>query len=533
MSKIKNNLIALFKNQKFLVFFIFAIFTILIFLEHHFTWFCHDDFGYGSLSYAYDAGITGHSFGISELGDFLAGHYIHWGGRILYFAINCIILSLGVHTWHIIQSIVIVGIFFIIYKLLSQILDKIPRSLIALLAVIPYGFISIMVARSGIFWVTASVLYIFPLLPFLSFILMYKNISNHCSLIKKILLCILIFISTFSYEQISAATLCFITLVGVNKWLKTKKFPGFEFILFLFATLGFGILMFAPGNAVRMAHPTSADFYALPLFQRFAVGVSNILTNFFSNSNAIFLFIFLGLSVAVAIYNIKKPLSKHKIIKTLDIVTALSNSVVFLFNTIYSVNGGYASFFRLSSSHRLVQYVSIIILVIQCLLILYSYFTYLYRKKHFLLTYFVICALASLCVMAVAPYFPLRAMLVFEFLFFPIISDVLSSVYLNRQTRNSFAPFLYASITLISIFNIIQITHGYYINNAANSYNDTLLKTTSEKILNGENIESITLKKLPEPLYGSDQPYEENNSYIITWMLRYYSLPQNLKINYE
>lgn len=532
MQKFKNNLKSLFKNQTFLVCLVFIVFALFIFLEHHYAWFYHDDYGYGSLSYAYDANITGHSFTIQELGDFLTGHYLNWGGRVLYFAVNCIILALGVHAWRIIQSIVIIGIFFIIYKLLSAILNKIPRSTIALLTVIPYGFISIMVARSGIFWVTASVLYIFPLLPLLGLILMYKQSSNHLSIFQKILMCILIFVSTFSYEQISAAAMCFVGLALVNKWLKTKHFPKFEFVLMLFAALGFGILMLAPGNAIRMAHPTSAEFYALPLLERLCTGLFNIFDNFFSNSNAIFLFIFLGLSIVTAFYNLKTPLSKHKAIRALNAIAALSNIIVFLFSTIFSANGGYVSFLGFLPDHLVYRIISLAILTAQCLLILYSYFSYLYKQKHYILTYFVICALASLCVMIVAPYFPSRSMLVFEFLFFPIFTVVLIGFYSNRRTKQ-YALYLYVSLTLISVVNVVQIIHGYHANDAANRYNDTILNSTSDRIQNGEQITSITLQKLPQPLYGSDQPYQEGGSYILNWIREYYNLPPDLEIIYE
>ena len=529
MQKIK----ALFVSKKFLVFAIFLIFSILVILGHHFAWLYHDDYAYGSLSYAYDTQIIGHSFSPSELGEFLAGHYVNWGGRILYFAVNCILLGLGVHAWRIFQSIVIISIFICLYFILKHYFTKIAHWKLALLTVCSYGFISIMVARDGIFWATASALYLFPLLPFLGFVIMYNNLpQHHTSIFYKIILCLLIFISTFSYEQISVAALSFIALSLIYNWFITKKFPTFDFILFATDLAGFLILMLAPGNAIRMTHPTSAEFYAMPFLSRIVTGTNNVLSNFFSSSNTIFLFFLLASSIIAAVHNSRHPISSCKPIKCLNSIALFSNCIIFIFNTIFSVNGGYYSFITAISDNHLFHLLATFIVTIQCLLLIYSFCIALYQKKQYILAKFSLCALAALCVMVVAPYFPARAMLIFEFIFFPIIASFILSLESFKPYLN-YAPFLYLSISLISLANVIYIIRGYQINNSANSYNHNLLVQTSEDIKNGNDISSIKLLKLPDSLFGSDQPYQENRSYILDWMKRYYALPQDLIVTYE
>lgn len=529
----KNSLTRFIRSKSFPVFLIFTIFGIIVLIQHHFVWFYHDDFGYGSLSYAYNTGITGHQFSLGQLNDFLIGHYIHWGGRILYFAINCILLGLGIHAWRIVQTIVIVVIFYCIYKLIVTYCRNIAHWKIALLAVISYGLIGIMVARDGIFWATASVLYLFPFLPLLLFVLLYRNnVSHFKPYLRTIILSILIFVSTFSYEQISVATLGFIMLTTITNWIDNKKLSKTDLILCLSGLAGFLILMLAPGNAVRISHPTSIEFYALPFFERLILGLKNILSSFFSSANSLFLFFLLFTALIASTINLRKPFTNNKFVKTLNCLAVLSNSIIFLFSTIYSVNGGYYSILSSLSSNGLPQFIVLSLITIQCLLIIYSFASLFFQLKHYVLLRLSICALASLCVMIVAPYFPSRATLVFQILMFPSIIFVLSLLLRQRQVR-TYNNYILVSLTFLSLSNILYITLGYYSNNAANQANDQTLTETANKIKAGESIKSIELKKLPNPLFGSDMPYETDREYILTWLKRYYSLPEDIIITYN
>ena len=74
---------------------------------------------------------------------------------------------------------------------------------------------------------------------------------------------------------------------------------------------------------------------------------------------------------------------------------------------------------------------------------------------------------------------------------------------------------------------------GYYKNADTNRNNDILLKETSKKIKDGKNIEEVTLTKLPDIVYASDQPYLEGWEYIYVWIKEYYDLPESLIINYQ
>ena len=150
--------------KKYKIPLIFGIFFLLVLFQHQFLHLYHDDYGYASLSYAYTLeGANGHSNNLAQILQFLIGHYNVWGGRILFFFIECILLNLSLPLFRIVQSIIITLIFYFIYKITYNIIKK-HKTKIALLSCACYGLIQFQTFKSGIFWVTASVLYVFPVL---------------------------------------------------------------------------------------------------------------------------------------------------------------------------------------------------------------------------------------------------------------------------------------------------------------------------------------------------------------------------------
>ncbi len=71
------------------------IFSMLIFWQHHYVYMYFDDYGYASLSYIAFDNPLGMAYGISEIFHFLQEHYLHWGGRVVYFFFEIIIFRIG------------------------------------------------------------------------------------------------------------------------------------------------------------------------------------------------------------------------------------------------------------------------------------------------------------------------------------------------------------------------------------------------------------------------------------------------------
>lgn len=327
----KNNIINFFNNN--MVYVIFAIFLGLLLLQHHFVWLYHDDFGYASLSYEYNVqNVIGHSFNIKQLFEFLIGHYNVWGGRILYFGIEALIISKSVSVFRIVQSCVLALIFFYIYKLVARNFNKKYEKLIAILSISMYGTIEIMIARCGIFWFTASVLYVFPILPLLMFSYYYNYKNKKISYV--ILMSILIFMSSFSQEQVSVAAISYIGLLFLINIIKNKRINSNDIIFLVSSLLGFGILMMSPGSKMRMNHPSNNGFYELNILEKLKISVPNLINGFFNNYSKIFLVLFLLVLVYMSLRNFEIKFKNKKVnvlINKLNILTAVSNITISFF----------------------------------------------------------------------------------------------------------------------------------------------------------------------------------------------------------
>ena len=498
---------------------IFIIFFLLVLLQHQFMWLYHDDYGYASLSYAYNVeGVSGHTFNLTQLFDFLIGHYNNWGGRVLYFGIECLLLSKSLFLFKLVQSIVITFIFYYVYKILKK-YTKFDDYILAILSICCYGFIEIMVIRTGIFWPTASVLYVFPLLPLLMFIYHYD--SKNKKIFHNILMAILIFFAAFSQEQIAVAAVSYIGIITIYEFVKTHKIDKKNIIMLLVALIGFSILMLAPGSKIRMDHPSNEDFYTLSIFGKIIRNYPNLIVNVFSHYSKIFVSLFFMSITYLSYKNYKEKSNWINIISLLSII-------IILFTTLLS-NGVYFDVIYNLFNNKLLKFMVLGVFTIQLLLIFYSLTIHFIKAKNLKFLWIIYIAILSQAAMIVAPYFPLRSAIIFEILFFIIIIYSICD-YLNKK---EFKIIIIMGLLFVSLLNLFSITIGYYRNNYVNKQNNKILSETSKKIKNGENISEIKLNKLADLTYSGDQPYTKNNGYILIWIIEYYDLPEDIKINYE
>lgn len=506
-----------FKKYKIPIIFIF--FFLLVFIEHQFMWIYHDDYGYASLSYAYNVkDVIGHNFNISQLFEFLIGHYNNWGGRVLYFAIECLILSKSLLLFRFVQSVVITLIFYYMYKILKKYI-KIDDYILAILSISCYGFIEIMVVRSGIFWATASVLYLFPLLPLLMFIYYYDSSNKKIGL--NILMGVLIFLSTFSQEQISVAALSYIGIITIYEFITTKKISKKNILMLIIGLIGFLILMMSPGTKIRMNHPTSGDFYTLSIVGKIMRNYPILIANIFSHYSKIFIVLFLSSITYLCFINFKE---KDNIINRISFLSIM----ITLFITIFS-NQTYFEIMYDLFSNKIIKILVLGIFTIQLLLMLYSIIIYFYEKKQYIFIWITIIAVLSQASMIMAPYYPLRSVIVFEILFDIIIVYCIVNFINKKQSK----VIIIISIVFISLFNLFTITRGYYRNNYVNKHNNEILINASKELKNGKKIEKIELDKISDFIYSGDQPYVGNNDYILTWVKEYYDLPEDIEITYK
>ncbi len=529
------------KNKKCIIVLLFLLFFIFLIYQHQGLYLYFDDYGYASLSYAYNIEeVKGLDYNLVQIFQFAKGHYEVWGGRVLFLTIEIIIIHyLGLQGFRIIQSLVILGIYVCIYLILKRICNKNQSSIkLALLSIISYGIIEIGAFRAGVFWITASVLYIFPMLTMLLFIYMYikfrdnqNNINNEKSdnekhkyrnkiikIIYVITMGILIFCTTFSQEQIAIAGITIVIINMVYNIIKNKKLDKIDIILFICAFIGFGILMFAPGNEVRKIDGSNNGFYKLPFVYRTLKQYKQIVVNNFNESTRIFTLFFLTATLYCTFKNEKE----NKGLSIINHISCLS-TVTIIFLTILHPEG-YFPYILKDRGHRIYEYTCILLSLIQLSLILYTYTIYLWNNKNMYLIAILYGSIFSQVCMLVAPYFPSRSILMFEILIGLLMIKVLKDVEINNKLI-----FYYIAIPCVIIcsLNIYFITNGYRKNIEVNKYNDTALYEAKNN-----NLKTVTLKKLCDDRFGYVQLYQ-GITMIHIYICEYYDLPMEIEINYQ
>lgn len=504
------------KHIKWGIILIFVGFFLLLLFQHHFIWLYHDDYGYASLSYVsnvYLNSYSGYHTSLPDIFEFLQFHYMSWGGRILCFLVECLILRHGLWLFRLIQSMVIAGIFYYIYKIITYFTKKDDYKL-AILVVALYGIFEIILQRTGFFWISASASYVFPILPFLALVYHYTMKKN----IPFIVASILALVSAFSQEQISALVIAYLFLYFIWDYIETKKINYKHIVVFLFALVGFAVLMLAPGNFARLT--TTPDFSNLSLISKVLLNYPIILLTTFGEQTRLFtLFFFVVFSIISY-----KNINECNKLKVLNAISFISNATIFIF-TIYFAKGYFEGLYYLKNV-LIIRNILIIIYTIQLLLSLYSLCLYCRNHKMINFIWLFLAGIGSIAVMIIAPCYPHRCIIPFMFICFILFGYILQE-YIEKKTV------LLIPIISILFFNFANITYGYYKNNYVNKNNHETLLLASQRIKDGEKIEKIRLKKLPDMLYASDQPYTEGYEYIQFFIKCYYQLPQEIELIYE
>ncbi len=506
---------------------IFSVFAIFLIWQHQFLYLYHDDYGYASISYAYQVkGVEGTQFSFAQIIEFLQGHYQIWGGRILYFFLEIVLLHYtGLAGFRIIQALAIWGIFFLIYKIMKKVLDgKVKDWILALVSIILYGVTEIMTFRTGLFWISASVLYVIPIFSLLLFVYLYT--FKEPSKARTVFLVISIFMATFSQEQVGIASLMYIVICTGYNAIKNKKLNKLDICLTIVSCIAFAILMLAPGNELRKQHPTSIGFYQTPFIQRTLTGITETITGNFSQYNKIFGFFFFATAL---LFNIK-CIQKNLGIKWLNCISLISTAGIFLM-TFIKPEGYFDYVYHLKEGTLYTIFIAgITLLQLGC--IAYTISIYLWDKDAKSLLFLFYCAIISQGVMIVAPYFALRSSIMFEYLYYLIGLNIIGDIYIEKDCKTiiacTFTPFL-----LLCICNMALITKGYFENSKVNKENDLALKSVQQQLEAGNEIHEVTLQKLPDISYSGEQPYTEGNDYILHYMKEYYNLPEDFVIQYQ
>lgn len=511
------------EREKIYVIIAFALLAVGIVMQYRLVGMYFDDFGNASLSYGYDSSnINGTAYSVADLFQWAKWIYFNWGGRVLYALVMIPMLKNGPLPFMMFQSIILLLIFVMMYKMAKRYCGFQNEPFIVLAFVVLYGTLKGTILTWGIYWASASVLYLLPILPFLVCIYIYDSSVN---MIKKgndvpiksyVLLGILIPWVTLSQEQISGAFLVWIICrivirIIVCSTREEKTYLKLDLFIFIWSLITSMIFFLAPGNWSRMN--AVEGFSELSVIEKIQVDFP-ILINILLDRSLAGINVFLWLSgVAMLVMLFMKKKSWVHILLFVGILPF----GVYLFNVVLERILGFNILGWIDYK------------IIFCMFILSMFFIlilFFYERKQLQLLALMIAAVASVVCLLISPTINLRSCIPYAFicmLLIVIVGYIFYMTYKNIIVRY-ICTLLAAGIVVLSAINLAVIYIGYDQNYEAEQKNfDTLSN------YNGID-EVIYLQKYANDTYRAPMPCDEGYEGTIYWVQEYFDIPGNVSI---
>lgn len=371
-------------KNKYICYGILAFFFLFVWYQMSSVVLYHDDYGYLSLTY-HNININSKGYALKDILYFLYKHYMTHGGRVLYFFIEIVLGRIDIWALRIVQSAVVLLIMYIIIRYNNY------NVFSALSAVILYLSLPLSVVSDGMYWFTASVLYVFPMLPFfVGSLLFHKAVfKEDLSGCEKWVMYISLFFASFSQEQISCAIVFFTTVCAVIRFVflkstkrdsKLKK----EVITGLLLTyVGFLILILCPGSYAR------ASANDIPFFERIVEHSHYVLHIMYLENGKIFQLALIIITMFTGLY-----LYKMKAANKLYIIVNLALSVFMIFVNLRYYLGLHTGL------AKLMQYNWPVVRGILCLytlLVFYTVYLYCRNKKNMMESIYLLGGVLHFC----------------------------------------------------------------------------------------------------------------------------------------
>lgn len=519
---------------------VFAGFFAFLLKQHSYVYMYHDDYGYATLSYVYwEPGMEGTDFTMEQLIHYLGQHYNSWGGRVLCFAQEILLFKNGVETMRVAQSMVIGLLFLLIFHMAGKHAKGKPY-LVALFVCLLYGFISEATQRSGIYWYSASIGYLFPVFYMIAgawvfFLVMFDD-SGKAFTLPKLLMwpgaIVLFFFAGFSMEQIGLGAVAIAALITVGAFWKYKKpwLALYSTPVMAAAMIGYNIMLVAPGNIARRDSSLYAEYYMLSFKEQLITSGKAVVDTMFSAANILFaalLFVCAGLIAYILLKKYKNPVAK-----AINGITLGFSAVLLACALLPSLETVCFPDAALRSG----------ILWIYMLFVTFTVSHWLLgEKKPFdtLIWFVFIGGLVTQAAALASPVYFERMMLAFELVWFLVAARLFAYILMIWQAKageqgRAFAPkvaWLLAPVLVLSFMNLAPIYRGYGQNAPVNEYNCQALELASEKYEMGIELMDIQLMKMPNDRYTETQPYDRE--LIMDWMKIYYKLPKTVNFVYN
>lgn len=497
--------------RKRIYIYICLLFAVLIVIQHQFVVMCFDDYGYASLSYGWTENKAGMSYTVSDIFKFLEWHYKNWGGRIFYFFLEIVIFRIGGMEWiQMIQAVIVIMISMISGKIIAHSLNCDPYVGMAA-AFMLYGTFHIQTLRDGVYWYTASVLYVWPLLPLLCSAFLLLRMQSQATVLQECAAASFLFLAAFSQEQSAVAAVVWISCMILFQYLHAKYVPRYMISMAVSAAAGSAVTILAPGNFIRANDERYLDFYSKSFAERIIENTGKIVEINIGSYNWVFVLILTVFCLAAA-------------------------AMYFRSRTIYIIIILFAGYFFMEQVSPVSIMVQMLVRIVWLICFCAILFVYYYRRSNYLFLALLIAGICSQAMLVISPSISIRSHTMMEFILHIILAECMISVGKISKNKQVYT-FLYRVCMILTIlysaWNFSIVIHGYKNNHEISAINHYKLLETGRKIKAGKAEEEVILYKLTDDIFANCMPYQPGFDFIEVWMKKYYELPQDIDFYWQ
>lgn len=502
---------------------VFALFFVFLIKQNSMVYLAHDDFGYATLSYVYkEEGIEGQNFNLEQLTHYLTGHYNRWGGRILSFAQEIILLQKGTDYMRTYNAISVAAIFILILCLAQRGKKSKFLPLSALFTVALFGILGREATMRGMYWYTASILYTVPVMyifagTLLLYVTAFGQAEKNFSLSKILMIpfcTVLFFFGAFSMEQVGIAAVMIAAAMCIYSCFKHRNPLMLIYTAppLLASVLGYHILLMASGNNVRKK--MYGEYYSQSFLGQMLTGGRNIAETLFRRGNIAFV-VLIAVVTLLCAYALIKKRKKNVFYKILGGITALGAA----FSVIIAATEKY------SGKIDALLWVYLVFMALTVSLWLFS------SKSvgDFVIWCVFFGGLVSQAACLIAPVYFDSCFIIF-FMSFAVVTVRMFAEFFDIFNKKIAVGAVCAACAVCVTVGGIQsakIYNGFKSNVRVQEYNEAMLRYAGELYSSGQALDEIPLMRLKNEAYtSSTMPYDRE--LIKDWMKIYYSLPPNL-----
>ncbi|WP_022760428.1 DUF6056 family protein [Butyrivibrio sp. AD3002] len=490
---------------------IFSLFLFYLIMQHHLVGMYFDDFGNSSLSYAYDSSnIEGTNYSVKDILQWAAFIYKNWSGRVIYALMLIPLQKNGPHLFMLVQAVIIILTYIVSVKLLKLYYKETNKILAALVFIAGYGLIKGDTLSNGYYWASASVLYVWPLLPFVCSVYFYelliRKVQSGDTITFKDWWMLIIFLplTILSQEQLGGGFFVWVLFRAGVDLIWGTKWKGNIFII-VSSLLLLALMILAPGNFARMG--TNTEYVELPFVER--IGHSfDLLLKLLNHGDMLWFNLLLAIFGMVALFSLVNKM--NVVAWAIELFLMAPCVVVKIIE----------AFTNIVIDKKIVLSSFFVFHVVLCVVIVEVFL--IYKIPEFIPI--MMAAISSVYCLLIAPTFSLRQCIPYVFLSVLFINLLFQILIRNTKVVKQVLFCVVTIALIVGLRNMASVYYKYEKNFFADSMNRSILRN-----YNGNSDEIYLLNydnQLGRGMMSCDEGFENTD----VWMKEYYNIPADVKI---